>query len=117
MSVHISRAPVPNCVNPDSFGEICVGCGQCGRGDTEPNKYRGFAYQANIDPVAWHPWVQYGEGDDAPVYFAICPVCGKFVRADEFSGPPQYIKANATCKTHGRVKMPFACWASEMEET
>jgi len=26
------------------------------------------------------------------------------------------VKENATCAVHGRVKMPFACWASELEE-
>lgn len=116
MNVHVSRMVAENCVNPDSFGMICVGCGQCGRSDTEAKTHEGFARTADIDYAAWHPIAQYGEGDDAPVYFAICPICGKFVKADAFSGPPQYIKANATCKTHGRVKMPFACWASEMEE-
>ncbi len=31
MEIHIDYGVSPNCVNPDSYGEICVRCGQCGR--------------------------------------------------------------------------------------
>lgn len=33
MGGHISKAPDENCVNPDSYGLICVHCNKCGRFD------------------------------------------------------------------------------------
>lgn len=62
------------------------------------------------------PIVQYGSGEDAPIYYRICPECGRYVKADEKSTIPEYLVANATCKIHGRVKMPFCAWACEYEE-
>jgi hypothetical protein len=29
--VHLDYAPSSECSNPDTYGEICVKCGQCGR--------------------------------------------------------------------------------------
>ena len=29
--IHIDYDVSPDCVNPDSYGEICVRCGRCGR--------------------------------------------------------------------------------------
>jgi len=31
--VHISLAVIDGCKNPDSYGEICVWCNECGRFD------------------------------------------------------------------------------------
>jgi len=33
--VHICLAVIDGCKNPDSFGEICVWCNECGRFDVE----------------------------------------------------------------------------------
>lgn len=30
--------PIEECVNPDSFGEICVHCNECGRFDKEESE-------------------------------------------------------------------------------
>jgi hypothetical protein len=35
MGGHISKAPADNCVNPDSYGLICVHCNKCGRFEKE----------------------------------------------------------------------------------
>lgn len=65
------------------------------------------------DIASWEntPTVWYGEGEESPVYYRVCPVCGRYVKADDRSTIPEYLVANATCKTHGRVAMPFCCWA------
>lgn len=34
--------PIEECVNPDSFGEICVHCNQCGRFDKEESEEIGM---------------------------------------------------------------------------
>lgn len=31
MEIHIDYGVSPDCENPDSYGEICVKCGKCGR--------------------------------------------------------------------------------------
>lgn len=61
------------------------------------------------------PTVLYGDGDECPIFFRVCPKCGKYVKADEESQMPAYTKANATCKKCGRVIMPFCCWLSDAE--
>jgi len=63
------------------------------------------------------PTVQYGHGDDSPVYYRVCPVCSRYVKPDNASTIPEYLIDNATCKKHGRVKMPFCCWASDYDES
>jgi len=115
---YVCRSVLADCVNPDSYGIICVGCNQCGRMNEDglSGTYQGFARQIEINPEVWHPWVQYGSGEASPIYYRLCPICGRFVKADGYSGLPEYVKENATCAVHGRVKMPFACWASELEE-
>lgn len=47
------------------------------------------------------------------VFLRVCPDCGRFVAADKavkfresFDGIYSF-EPNATCKTHGRVQMPF----------
>ena len=116
----IDRAPSENCVNPESYGMLCVGCNQCGRIEKEgkPITYGRFVKDLDIDPCAWHPTVQYGKGEESPIYYAICPICGRFVKADQYSNMPGCVteKGNATCAKHGRVIMPFCAWASEIEE-
>ena len=57
------------------------------------------------------PTVCYGSGEDSPIYYRICPICGKYVKADERSTIPEYLATNAICKIHGRVAMPFCGWA------
>ena len=62
------------------------------------------------------PIVVYGDGEYSPIYYRICPKCGRYVKADERSTIPQYLESNATCKVHGRVTMPFAGWAYDWED-
>ena len=74
-----------------------------------------------IQEGAWGEWektptVCYGSGEDSPIYYRICPECGRYVKADDRSTIPQYLVANATCKIHGRVAMPFCDWAPYGEE-
>ena len=61
------------------------------------------------------PTVQYGTGCEAPIYYRVCPVCGKYVKADDVSTIPEYLKTNAICKKHGRVAMPFCYWGEEVD--
>lgn len=55
------------------------------------------------------PVVTYESG---AMFIPRCPECGKFVKSDEsivtnIDGLPHSEATNATCKTHGRVKMSF----------
>ncbi len=53
------------------------------------------------------PRVSYGHGT---CFLRVCPECGRFVRADDsvwFNDYGVKRAANATCKIHGRVEMPF----------
>lgn len=68
-----------------------------------------------IDYEKKYPLVQYGSGEDAPIYIRLCPNCGRFVQADSRSTIPEYLINNATCKRCGRIKMPFYCWAGDMD--
>lgn len=64
------------------------------------------------------PVVKYGwPDDDSPVFYAVCPKCGRFVKADEKTKKPEYLgnEPNATCKKCGRVQMPFAGWWEDFE--
>lgn len=64
------------------------------------------------------PIVVYGrEPDESPVFWRVCPKCGRYVRADDKSKIPEYLHQdpNATCKRCGRVQMPFCGWWSEEE--
>lgn len=61
------------------------------------------------------PCVQYGAGEDSPIYYRVCPICGRFVKADKQSTIPEHLETNAVCKVHGRVAMPFCTWATEEE--
>jgi len=38
MKVHIDNSALEYCINPDSFGEICVHCNACGRIDKTTEK-------------------------------------------------------------------------------
>ena len=63
------------------------------------------------------PTVRYGEnGIDGPIFYRVCPVCSAFVKPDNETHLPENQTPNATCKRHGRVTMPFCCWASDIEE-
>lgn len=62
------------------------------------------------------PIVIYGnERDESPMFYRVCPICGRFVKADDATQIPEYLrdKPNATCKKCGRVQMPFAGWWSD----
>ena len=64
-----------------------------------------------------YPLVWYGEpDDDGTVYIRLCPHCGRFVKADDRSGPPSVDEPNATCARCGRVKMPFYGWQADLVE-
>lgn len=59
------------------------------------------------------PIVAYGEVDGSyPVFFRVCPKCGRFVKPDDASKYGEYLgkEPNATCKKCGRVQMDFAWW-------
>lgn len=61
------------------------------------------------------PIVTYDEIDGCyPVYYRVCPKCGKFVKPDEkvriIDDTP-----NATCKRCGRIRMEFCTWAEAFE--
>lgn len=59
------------------------------------------------------PTVAYGPFDsDYAVYYRVCPMCGRYVKADPACRLPEYLgaDANATCKKCGRVQMPFCMW-------
>ena len=49
--------------------------------------------------------------ESGATFVPVCPTCGRFVKADktisvnEITGLKD--EPNATCKKHGRVKMPF----------
>jgi hypothetical protein len=49
--------------------------------------------------------------EDGMVFVPVCPVCGRFVKADEtvtVNGLGEYVsKPNSTCSKCGRVEMPF----------
>ncbi len=66
------------------------------------------------------PTVLYVDRYDeySPVFYRVCPNCGRFVKADEKTQIPEYLgeKPNATCKKCGRVQMPFCCWYSEIDD-
>lgn len=53
-----------------------------------------------------------GIGGEFPVYYRVCPKCGRYVKADERTKLPEYQgnEPNATCKKCGRVQMPFCGW-------
>lgn len=62
------------------------------------------------------PIVVYEKVDDCyPIWYRVCPKCGKYVKADDATKIPEYQQGepNATCKKCGRVQMPFAYWWSE----
>ncbi|PKO03064.1 MAG: hypothetical protein CVU43_04595 [Chloroflexi bacterium HGW-Chloroflexi-5] len=65
-------------------------------------------------------WYANEETGDGPVFVRFCLECGQFVKADEsvctsMDGVPSD-EPNATCKKHGRVRMPFYCWNSDFVE-
>jgi len=55
------------------------------------------------------PLVSYG--DEGAMFLRTCPICGRFVKADEtilINGLGEVkMEHNATCKVHGRVTMSF----------
>lgn len=63
--------------------------------------------------------VSYGD----KTFARICPTCSSFVKADEtfhfkhndFTDEDRFDEPNATCKTHGRVIMPFIGYFGEGE--
>ena len=65
------------------------------------------------------PIVTYEEVDGCyPVYYRVCPKCGRFVKPDEKTRIPEYQgkEPNATCKRCGRVQMEFCTWNPVLEE-
>lgn len=59
------------------------------------------------------PVVAYAPVDGSyPVYYRVCPNCGRYVKADDATRIPEYQgkEPNATCKKCGRVQMEFAWW-------
>lgn len=71
-----------------------------------------FGEEVEIDDDNKYPTVMYGDTEDAPIFYRICPKCARFVKADNKSHMPG-IAPNATCKKQGRVEMPFMAWAGE----
>ncbi|MDH3740287.1 MAG: hypothetical protein OER56_01700 [Hyphomicrobiales bacterium] len=62
----------------------------------------------------WTPRASYGDA----VYSRRCPHCAAFVKPDKsikimWMTETPADEPNATCKKHGRIKMPFLCWSWE----
>lgn len=54
----------------------------------------------------------YGEEGNLMVFVPVCPICGRFVKADDVVHTNNWVeglakKPNATCKKCGRIEMPF----------
>ena len=66
------------------------------------------------------PTVMYRSRYDSevPVFYRICPICGRYVKADDRTKIPEYLgtEPNATCKKCGRVQMPFCTWWYDEED-
>lgn len=71
-----------------------------------------FRGEIEIEDENNYPTIMYGNDENAPVFYRICPKCGRFVKADDQSRMPG-VAPNATCKKCGRVEMPFMAWAGE----
>lgn len=72
-----------------------------------------------LDYGEYTPVVMYAEVDGScPVFWRVCPRCGRFVKADNATRIPEYLgkDQNATCKKCGRVQMPFAWWYTEEDD-
>lgn len=57
------------------------------------------------------PMVVYGPSDTGAYFYRVCPICFRFVKADDTrrfnsEGAPEDV-TDGTCKIHGRIKMPF----------
>lgn len=55
------------------------------------------------------PTIAYEKGDEIALFYRVCPICGRFVKADGVT-MLNSDEPNATCKRHGRVRMPFCTW-------
>lgn len=58
------------------------------------------------------------EGSEGSVFVRLCPICGRFVKPDEsikvnMDGRP-LPEPNANCKKHGRIRMHFYLWLSDL---
>lgn len=54
-----------------------------------------------------------GYGDDTDgwkLFVPVCPKCSRYVKADKECFVNNEKEPNATCKTHGRVRMPDEGW-------
>lgn len=58
-------------------------------------------------PMVWYGSDSDPDGDGAFFFDRVCPVCGRFAKADSESSAGDIPIPNATCKIHGRVRMPF----------
>ena len=115
--IHVSLGAMKNCVNPDSYGVICVRCNQCGRFDADKPQPKPEPIRIEYSEEGKYPTICYGDGKsyDAFICYRICPYCGRFVKADKQSRRPEYSKGNATCKKHGRVQMPLLGYLEDLE--
>ena len=75
----------------------------------------GFYHSEGKAEIIWEPGTPTVSFGDA-IFIRQCPHCARFVKPDEsmrtnwlFETPEN--AANATCKVHGRVKMPLAGYA------
>lgn len=51
-------------------------------------------------------WIVYGDEDSGDrLFLRRCPECSRFVKADVRCFINDNSKTNATCKTHGRIRM------------
>lgn len=91
--IHLDYRPVPECTNPDSFGEVCVKCNECGR-FTRNIKCLNCGQQAeHILGVTWPPGWEQVELYDS-LQEPICPQCVPFFSEQERDPAlPQVIRA------------------------
>ena len=88
--IHIDYRPVPDCINPDSFGEICVKCNQCGRFTRGVVCLNCGREAEHILGVAWPPgWgeVELIDSFREPV----CDRCVPFFSEEELAPMPRVI--------------------------
>ena len=69
-------------------------------------------YGENTPTVAYH-----AVDDCIPLFYRVCPKCGRYVKADDAVRIPEYAgnEPNATCKKCGRVQMDFCTWVCDDE--
>lgn len=89
-------APVAECKNIESYGQICVECGKCGRFDTE-YECVNCGYKSNKRTLSYYKdWgiIEFYNG-----WFPICPNCKPLFREeDQTQVKPWYSNKVIACR-------------------